>query len=161
MANVNVAVRALTRPSTQIKARIAGLEQELGALLRRKAEELRDDMRIEPPPRPDSTYYDKRGHARTRRGYVRTHKLSNSWQVKPVAYRSGMLVSGVFNDVTDPRGRQYASFVQGPLEGEHHQVPRFGREYLWTSISTAHRRRGQELAQEVRRALQDVHVAGE
>ena len=158
MANINVTARALRRPSTQAKARIAGIQQEIEALLKRKTEELRDDMKVYPPQRPDSTYYDKKGRAHLRRGYVRTYVLQNAWKAKPIAYQGGSLVSGVFNDATDKRGRLYASFVQGPLTGDHHQVPRFGREYLWTSVTTAHQRRGQELAAEVRRLLQDVHV---
>lgn len=159
MASVSVGVRALTRPSTQAKASIANLEQEVKALLKRKTEQLVDDMQVYPAPRPDRTYTDRQGHARTEKAYERTYKLRDGWREKPVAFTSGDLVSGVFNDVTDGRGRYYASFVQGPLTGEHRQVPAFGNEYGWTSITTAHKRRGQELASEVRGALSKVSVA--
>lgn len=155
MADITVSVRALSRPSTQIKARILGLEADMRQLLGEKSRALANDMRTYAPPRPDSTYVDRKGKTRTRRAYQRTYKLREHWHADPVQTTGGALIAQVNNDVTDRRGRPYASFVQGPLTGAHRQVPYFGA-IGWLSITTAHARRGQELAQEVRRLLREA-----
>lgn len=164
MAGINIGIRALTRPDTARRARIAGLETKMRSLLKVEAQQLRDDMKEYPGQVPGTQRQAKKGVRGdgTRKPYERTYKLREGWHADDPVTTGGALVARVYNDAVDTNRKtpkKYASYVEGPVQGENRQV-RFHGAHGWKNIDVEHKKRGQELAVKVRSALREAEVFG-
>lgn len=107
---ISATFEALGKPKTRAKwgAALVLLKREVDKHMVDWADNVVAHVKEYPPVPADSDY-------------ERTETLYRSWKVRRPTYIGEMLSVRVYNDAVDPRGRKYATYVQGPWQVWYHE----------------------------------------